>query len=311
MRKLSIVLTLFLVIGLSAIPGRAQVINDLNAPGSLIVFPLIDNINGVTLVSISNVGSTPVKLECYMVTHPVGDPTDFEPKIDFEIDLTAKEAFVWSTAGPYNETIQGFDDEKGFLFCVAVNTDGSGVPVDHDFLIGDAKVLNLAGGYAWGYNAIPHQALSLNANRALLLDGSEYSAATSSVFFQGLAALPPALDGVFVAANIEMDLISGEQPPLTLGFDCYNESENPFSIDAVPHQTFVQYPLTDSLGITVENVFSLGFQCRVSANSSATGVSKPIWAVFGQNLLFYGWGTNVWQDPNTEATAVIVLPPVI
>ncbi len=306
MRKLSIVLTLFLVIGLNAAPVRAQ--SFMNEPGSILVFPLIDNINGVTLVSISNVDDTPVTLECLMVTHPVGDPTNFEPKINFEIALTEKEAFVWNTAGGNPPTIQPFPGEKGFLFCYA--TDGLGNEIDHNFLIGDAKVLNLTAGYAWGYNAIPHQANAITADRVLNLDGVEYTRATSSVFFEGLGAIPPGLDGVFVAANIEMDLITSEQPPLSLSFDCYNEQENPFSADAVPHQTFVQYPLSGSLGFTAANIFSLGFQCRVNAASTTGAGPKPIWAVFGQNLSIFGWANNVWQDPTTPAAAIITLPVI-
>jgi hypothetical protein len=304
MRKLSIALTLFLVIGLSAAPAQAQ--SFMNEPGSILVFPLIDNINGVTIVSISNLAAIPVTLGCLMVTHPVGDPTDFEPKNNFEIELTEKEAFVWNTAGGHAPNIQPFDGEKGFLFCFA--TDGAGLEIAHNFLIGDAKVINLPGAYAWGYNAIPHQELNVVGDRVLNLDGVEYSEATSQIMFSGLAALPPGLDGVFVAANIEMNLMTGEQPPLTLNFDCYNEEENPFSLHAVPHQTFVQYPLASSLGITTADIFSLGFHCTVTANSTTGAGPKPIWAVFGQNLVLFGWGSNVWQEPGTNAPAIITLP---
>jgi hypothetical protein len=304
MRRLPIAVVLLLAVLFAAPPAQAQ--SFMNEPGSILVFPLIDNINGATIISISNLSGTAVTLECRMVTHPVGDPTDFEPKSGFEIDLTPGQPFVWNTAAPRPPFVGAFNAEKGFLFCYA--TDGAGDEIDHNYLIGDAKVLNLPGVYAWGYNAIPHQALAITPDRILNLDDTEYSEATSVIFFQGLAAIPPALDGVFVVANIEMDLITSEQPPLSLSFDCYNENEVSFGASSVAHQTFVQYPLSGSLEFTVANHATLGFQCRVSAASTTGAGAKPIWAVFGQNLGIFGWGSNVWQIPGAGASATIVLP---
>ncbi len=42
----------------------------LNEPGSFLVYPLIDNINGNTIVNIANTGDQDVALECYMVSAP-------------------------------------------------------------------------------------------------------------------------------------------------------------------------------------------------------------------------------------------------
>ncbi len=49
-------------------PG--QPCNILNEPGSLLVYPLIDNINANTIVNIANTGNDDVVLECYMVSAP-------------------------------------------------------------------------------------------------------------------------------------------------------------------------------------------------------------------------------------------------
>jgi hypothetical protein len=49
-------------------PG--QPCNIVNEPGSLLVYPLIDNINGNTIVNIANTGDQDVDLKCYMVSAP-------------------------------------------------------------------------------------------------------------------------------------------------------------------------------------------------------------------------------------------------
>jgi hypothetical protein len=300
MRRLSVPVVLLLVVLFAAPPAQAQ--SSMNEPGSILVFPLIDNINGTTIVSISNLSGTAVTLECLMVTHGTTDTTTFS-RLGFEINLTERGAFVWNTGAPHPQGIQAFNNRKGFLFCFATN--GAGLEIAYNFLVGDAKVFNLPGAYAWGYNAIPHQALAITQDRVLNLDGGEYSEATSEIVFQGLAAIPPSLNGVFVAANLDMDLIISAFPALSLSFNCYNESGNLQGLFAVTHETFAQYPLSGPLGITAANIFSLGFHCRVNA------AAKPLWAVFGQNLSVLGWGTNVLQIPGAGAPAQIVLSACI
>ncbi len=300
MRRLPIAVVLLLAALFSAAPAQAQ--SFMNEPGSILVFPLIDNINGATIVSISNLAGTEVTLECLMVTHGTADTTTFS-RPGFEIDLTERGAFVWNTVAPHPQGIQAFNNRKGFLFCFATN--GAGLEIAYNSLVGDAKVFNLPAAYAWGYNAIPHQALTITQDRVLNLDGGEYSEATSEIVFQGLAAIPPSLNGVFVAANLDMDLIISAFPALSLSFNCYNESGNLQGLFAVTHETFAQYPLSGPLGITVANIFSLGFHCRVNAGA------KPLWAVFGQNLGIFGWGANVLQIPGAGASAQIVLSACI
>ncbi len=320
MRKLSVVLTLFLVIGLGAAPVQAQ--GFMNEPGSIIVFPLIDNINGITIVTISNLagaGTDPVTLECWMVTHGTTS-TAIDGKTDFNITLKPNQAFFWNTAAPHpSGSPEGFGERKGFLFCFAVDGPDTGVEIAHNFLIGSANVLNTGGIYAWGYNAIPHQALAVVGNRVLNLDDVEYTTVTSTVFFDGLAAVPGStpppdfvFDGVFVVANLDMDLtVPDGQPALTLNFACWDSDDvddGKISRHTYPaHQTFAQYRLSESfLDLTPATLGTLGFHCSVTGGAD----DKPIWAVFGQNFLIWGWGSNVKQVPGAGAPATITLPPL-
>jgi cysteine-rich repeat protein len=51
-------------------PGTTGTCNIVNEPGSLLVYPLIDNINGNTIVNIANTGDQNAVLDCYMVSAP-------------------------------------------------------------------------------------------------------------------------------------------------------------------------------------------------------------------------------------------------
>jgi len=64
-----------------------------NEAGSLLVFPLIDNIGAQTIIEIVNRGNEDVWLEGIMVVSPTGVQGTFI-KQDFMIHLTAKEPFL-------------------------------------------------------------------------------------------------------------------------------------------------------------------------------------------------------------------------
>ena len=91
-------------------------VNNLNEPGSLLVFPLIDNIDFSTIVEITNTGEQDVWLQCWMIIKE----SEVERK-DFYIHLTRHETFWWQTNMPYQRfdadgiitQIQGFDARRG------------------------------------------------------------------------------------------------------------------------------------------------------------------------------------------------------
>lgn len=161
MRKLALLLVI--AIGLSGTASFAQLC-DLNEQGSLLVFPLIDNIAANrTIVSLVNRDTSDVWLEGFMIVSPAAAPETVVKK-DLQIHLTPKEPFYWDTSkalnminvdGEFNQ-VQPFNDYRGFLFLWAIDGKLTRLEKDHDYLLGDAVVL-MPPAQAFQYNAIPHQ----------------------------------------------------------------------------------------------------------------------------------------------------------
>ncbi len=303
MRKLIFTVALCMTVGLSATTGSAQ-LNTIHEPGSLLAYPLIDNIHGITIVNIANVCSYDIVLECYMITH--GEDGTIDEKKDFVIEMTGKEKFLWVTNNAYEKgsnQLQGFDNRKGYMFCFMIDDKYSQKEVGGDCIKGDATLIGPTGA-AFNYNAIPHQGLNVVGNRVLNLDGGEYSTVTSQVMFEGLAEVPGAIHGTLaVASPQDLDFYNSTQPEFDINIYCWNEVESKFSRH-LPFKDFAQYDLTKHLQLDLDKIFTLGWHC-------ATTSTAPLWAVFHQTLAgVFGWGGNVWQQPGTGVAAVITLPPV-
>ncbi len=330
MRKLFFALLLCMAVGLFAAPSRADLIIPSlpNWPGSLLAYPLIDNIHGVTIFNIANTHvDEEVYVECYIITHGVDGAID--EKKDFVIKLTPKEKFVWITSNPYDQRgnqIQGFDGRKGYMFCFAIDNPYDQREITFNYLKGDATVLNLGTASAFNYNAIPHQRLAglfsmlegrpssdvtgerftgcaTQGDRMLRLDGCEYTAATSQIMFEGLAEIPGMLYGTLAVASPGLDFVDSEQPEFDINVYCWNEVETKFSRH-LKFKDFAQYDLTKDLQLDIHSIFTLGWQCT-------TTTTHPLWAVLHQSLgTVFGWGGNVFLHPTTGVAATITLPPV-
>ena len=68
-------LSILLLVTTLAAPGAHGQTCRLNEPGSLLVYPLIDNIGGLTIIKIANLGGSDVWLHGMVITHPPGMPT--------------------------------------------------------------------------------------------------------------------------------------------------------------------------------------------------------------------------------------------
>jgi hypothetical protein len=294
-------------IGLWIGASHAQT-NRLNEPGSILVYPLIDNINYTTIIDIVNRGDVDVWLQGYMITHPPGAPDDFEKK-DFFIHLTQKEPFYWNTSQAYDRTdadgittqIQGFAGRKGFMFVWAVDSEKTAIEIDWDWLKGDAKIYRPP--RAFQYNAIPHQALAIVGDRVLNLDGVEYSAATSQVMCEGFAEnWVPGLGGTLAVANLDIDFIHSIQPDFDINILVWNQNEVPQ--DRHLHfSQFQQYDLTTDLQLDIHQIFTPKWHF-------ATTSTNPLWVVFFQWLDGMMWGSQCHQHPGTGAPTAVVLPPI-
>lgn len=306
MRRMGIVLILCLTLTAFSGVSFAQV-NNLNEPGSIVVFPLIDNINYRTFVGISNMAQSDVYLQCFMVTNEPA-PQD---KSDFIIHLTGKEPFFWATDTAYSRIdadgistqIQSFAGRKGFMFCAAVDDDLTALEIDWDFLLGDATLISPATGKASQYNAVPHQGLAVLGDRVLNLDGVEYTMATSQVMFEGFAAGFSGISGTLAVANLDIDFILSLQPPFDLNLTCYNQNEVGASRHLHFTNSFAEYDLAADLQLDIGRVFTPKFEC-------STSTTRPIWAVFLESVGGLAWGTNVFQHPQTGVATRVVMPPV-
>jgi hypothetical protein len=325
MKKLAIFMALCMVLVVAGF-ASAQIQPPPDTPyaqknhlGSLLVWPLIDNVFHNTIIEIANEGNAAqanaatggasgnIFLDCYMITHegPVEPtpPTLFS-KRDFRITLTPKEVFWWDTgrANP-DRGLPSFDGDKGFMFCWAVNGVNTRVEIDYDLLKGDALVY--AGGRAFQYNAIPHQMLAFQAPaRMLALDGVEYNMGTQTIMFEGFAEDYAGIDGVLAVASLAIDFELSIQPQFNILFSCWNENEQGFSTDKAFYQ-FTQYDYGDDLDLDLDGVFTPKFHC------ATTSFFNPMWAVAYEAVGSYMWGTNVFQDPNAVAPILVWLPPIV
>jgi hypothetical protein len=308
MKKLRVLFVAILVMGFWVGAAYGQV-NNLNEPGSVLVYPLIDNINYTSIIEVVNTHRTnDVWLQGFMITHPPGQPGDFEKK-DFFIHLTHQEPFWWDTSQPYSRTdadgvltqIQGFAGRKGFMFLVAIENPSSQLEIDFDELKGDTLVYGNQ--RAFRYNAIPHQALAILQDRVLNLDGVEYTMSTSQIICEGFAEnYVPGLGGTLAIASPEIDFIQTIQPAFDINVEACNQNEVCQSRH-LDFDQFVQYDLTIDLQLAINQVFTPKWYF-------ATTSTNPLWAVFFQYLGAAMWGGQCHVDPATGVGAVVVLPPV-
>ena len=305
MRILFVCSVLLFSVGIFCAGAQAQA-NNLNEQGSILVYPLIDNINYSTIVEITNRNTTDVWLAGMFILHNPGFPEDFE-KTDFVIHLTHNEPFWWDTGTSYNRTdrdgiltqIPGVDNKKGFMFVWAIDLNTTRIEIDWNHLTGDCLIFQ--GGLAFSYNAIPHQAINVTGDRVLNLDGNEYTMATSQVMVEGFCGGFSGIGGVFAVCNLEMDFILSEQPEFNINFDVWSQDEIYSSRHKHMYQ-FHQFTL-DGLDLNIGDVFTPKFQF-------STTCTHALWCVFFESTGSLGWSGNVFQHPNATVPTTVVLPPV-
>ena len=284
-------------------------VNNLNEPGSILVYPLIDNINYKTIIKISNTGISNIVLECSMVTKGAGEVID--RKDGFIIKMTPKEEFWWKTDKYYYYTnvngdtvgIQGFDARQGYMFCFAVNDEFARIEKEFNYLKGGAIVYS--GRTAFSYSAIPSQGLAVVGDRVLNKDGVEYTMSTSRIMFEGFTSGTFGVSGTLAVANIGVDYIQSIQPEFDINFNCYNENEI-WGSRHTHYKDFEQYNLSDSDGLYLISTMGKAIQCTADSTNALEAVFSQTTGGFG-GLAF---GGNVWQNPDYGVPTTTILPPV-
>jgi len=291
-----------------------------NEPGSLLVYPLINNIGAQTIIEIVNRGGEDVWLQGIMVLTPTGAQGTFI-KEDFFIHLTAKEPFFWNTSKAYarkdaDEVItqlRGYAGMQGFCFVWAVDGKVTQQELDWNFLTGDALIYGKNLGFS--YLAYPHQALAITADRVLNLDGVEYCTAPSTILTQGFAAgMVAGLKGTLAVCALDIDFVQSHQPEFDINVAVYNQDETYHSRHLHVYQ-FAQFDLAADLKLAINQIFTPKWQLTATGSQARTatqtgGAAQPMWAVFFQSVGALSWGDAVEQDPASGAATAVVLPPV-
>jgi len=318
MRKCLIGIVLIFAVGLfagPAGPAMAQV-NHIKEPGSLLVAPLVDNLNYRTVIDITNRSAGDVWLQGYAIMHRQDNEEVFD-KLDFYIHLTQREPFFWETHLPYLRqdvdgtvtSIPALNDRKGFIFVWAIDSDKSQLEITHNFLKGD--VLLYGQGRAFGYNMIPHQRIidpldpRFIGDRILDLDGLEYTMATSQVMCEGFSGGFRGIWGIWAVCNLGIDFIWSVQPEFDINIEAWNQNESPGTRHLHCFQ-FHQYDLTDTpnnLRLRIQDVVTPKWQF-------ATSCTAALWSVYIQWTGNLGWANLCWQHPATGVPTQVILPPV-
>jgi hypothetical protein len=302
MKKIKLVFAVMLAVGLFAGATYAQV-SDLNEPGSVLVFPLIDNINGMTWVDIVNRGDE-VVVQGLIIAH---NDSDVFYKYDFNITLTENQPLLWDTSKSLSHGggfVQSFDGLKGYMVIWAIEDDGTQEEKLHNELIGSALQIDVAGKKTFKYLAIPHQAATITRDRVLEFNGTEYSQASETILCEGISAGYCGIQGKLVVANLNVDLITSSQPEFNINFGVYNDDEI-FSSRHKHFEQFEQYCLGNDLGLKIGQ---LGGSPVFQFSTSADG--NPLWAVMFQKVANFAWGSQCYMDPDGAADATLTLAPV-
>lgn len=237
------VVTALLTLAVSLLSTDAQAagdqVNNIKEQGSLLVYPLIDNLGSTgnrTVIEVTNRANVDVWLQGFMIVHDDSPPPYYFVKKDFLIHLTQKDPFYWDTSKPYDRVdvddirtqIQSFNGYKGFCFLWAVDNDKDRLEIEWNYLKGDAVVLD--SNKAFQYNPIPHQGLAVVGDRVLNLDGVEYTMATSQVMVEGFAEgdrYPGEkyMGGKWVVCSLDIDFINSIQPEFDINIDVWNQYE--------------------------------------------------------------------------------------
>lgn len=303
-----------LILALSAGGALAQGRCNFDSEGSLLVFPLVDNIgNSKTIIDIVNRGSSDVWIQGMMIVSAT--PTDRKAfiKEDFNIHLTAKEPFFWMTDKPYSRKdadevttqLRSYKGYKGFCFVWAIDNNVDQLEKPWNFLTGDAVILSQ--GTAISYNAYAHQAFEpgeyyyFRPNRVLEI-GQEYCSAPNRFLTQGLSAgVAAGLNGKLVVCNLGIDFIESEQPSFDINFGLYNQDETYHSRHAHCYQ-FAEYDLAADLQMGVSRLFTPKWQMEAVSTDA-------MWALLIQWVGVSAWGGTV-QFPYEYkgVTTTVVLP---
>ena len=240
LKGLAILALVFIALGAFSVDASAGACRN---PGSVLLFPYYNTQGaGLSVMTITNTGNDDVWLRLVWVAED-----DCIPR-DLWFELTKKDQLTFLDQAMF------FGNTRGFLYVYAVEDEYSIAEIDYDCLIGQELVLFDSPESvskpitAWGVNAVAFQALAVNADGNLHLDGVEFSLAPKTLYFPRFLGQPEVgAQGYFQSLLILINLTGGTYFEATANALIYNDNEKAFS-------DFVKFPCWHIMPL---NAFSL------------------------------------------------------
>jgi hypothetical protein len=262
-------------------------------PGSCLLFPYFNTYPGnLACMTITNTGEEDVAIRLVWIDCCFCSPEDQW------IELTAGDTFT------FLDYAMNPESEMGFMYAYAVESVGSTFEKDFDFLIGQEFIFNTwALQYkevSYGINAVPFMALSITADGLLRLDGTEYEAAPSEIFFPRFFGQD---NYMFFSRVILISLTGGQFFQQQANVLVYNDNEQAFS-STVLFPCWALLNLTEVSGATSEiNLLSSNHDPLEvwDGNPLPTGHKKSGWIKFMGDWAWNATTTFVIDNPSMYA----------
>lgn len=295
-KGLAILALAFLVVGAFSYDASAS---NCRNPGSLLLFPHFktDGQN-LSVITITNTGPDDIVLRVVWVYKN----SDYHCiPADTWIELTRNDTFTFMDKDLF------FENEEGFSYVYVVDDLYSEAEVDYDYLIGQELIFGTSGSTPpfvvnYGINAVAFEALDVNGDGLLKLDGVEYTLAPYKLMFPRFFGQPD-VGGPptgFESWLIFVNLTGGKFFGQTTKWLIFNDNEVGFS-------RTVQFPcwwkggLTEISGV-FENSFLVGTDHDEDEPLGFQTIVETGW--------FYYYGEQAYYDTvtidNPSSYAVLV-----
>ena len=295
-KGLAILALAFLVVGAFTYDASASACRH---PASLLLFPHFktDGKN-LSVITITNTGPEDIVLRIVWVYKDKGHCIP----ADTWIEMTRNDTFTFMDRDLF------FEDEEGFSYVYVVDDLYSDAEVDYDYLIGQECVFSaeqeetLPFVVNYSINAVGFEALDVNGDGLLELDGNEYTLAPAKLMFPRFFGQPDAEDGEgqFKSRLIFVNLTGGKFYDITTKFLIFNDNEKGYS-RTVQFDCWKKQKLTSISGV-FENSYLLGTDHAEFEPLGFHDVVETGW--------FYFYGEQAYYDilsiDNPSAYAVLI-----
>jgi hypothetical protein len=228
-KGLAVLALAFLIVGGLTYDASASACRN---PASLLFFPNFQtDSKHLSVITITNTGPDEVYVRIVWVSREEAPLGYHCVPADTWVLLTPMDTFTFLDDALF------FESAQGFSYVYAVDGPFSEAEIDYDYLIGQELVWSTDEGDAPQYvvhfaiNAVAFQALDVNGDGLLELDGVEYTLAPAKLFFPRFFGQPDlgANGHPFRSWLIFVNLTGGKFFSVTTKFLIFNDNEKPYS----------------------------------------------------------------------------------